>query len=53
MPVRMVESKQNARLKELRRALARTRGRERARGAYWLVSKGPNLLEEALRAACA
>ena len=46
MPVRIVQSKQNARLKELRRALAAP-GRE-ARGLAAI--EGPNLLEEALRA---
>jgi TrmH family RNA methyltransferase len=46
MPVRIVQSKQNARLKELRRALALP-GRE-GRGLAGI--EGPNLLEEALRA---
>ena len=46
MPVRVVESKQNARLKELRRALAAS-GRETT-GRVGI--EGPNLLEEALRA---
>lgn len=46
MPVRIVQSKQNARLKELRRALAAP-GRE-ARGLAGI--EGLNLLEEALRA---
>ncbi|MGA2635020.1 MAG: RNA methyltransferase [Terracidiphilus sp.] len=46
MPVRIVQSKQNARLKELRRALDRP-GRE-SRGLSGI--EGPNLLEEALRA---
>ena len=46
MPIRIIESKQNARLKELRRALA-----EPARKANGLAGvEGPNLLEEALRA---
>ena len=46
MPVRVVESKQNARLKELRKALAAP-----GRGASALVGiEGENLLEEALRA---
>ena len=46
MPVRVVESKQNARLKELRKALSAP-----GRGAQALVGiEGPNLLEEALRA---
>jgi RNA methyltransferase, TrmH family len=46
MPVRIVQSKQNARLKELRRALGRP-GRE---GHGMAGIEGPNLLEEALRA---
>jgi TrmH family RNA methyltransferase len=46
MPVRIVQSKQNARLKELRRAIARP-GRESA-GLAGI--EGPNLVEEALRA---
>lgn len=46
MPVRVIESKQNARLKALRKALAGT-----GRGAAKLVGiEGPHLLEEALRA---
>jgi RNA methyltransferase, TrmH family len=46
MPVRIVQSKQNARLKELRRALNQP-GRDN-RGLVGI--EGPNLLEEALRA---
>jgi len=46
MPLRIVNSKQNARLKELRRALSRP-GRDAAALAG---IEGPNLLEEALRA---
>jgi TrmH family RNA methyltransferase len=46
MPVRIVQSKQNARLKELRRALGHPL-RER-RGPVGI--EGPNLIEEALRA---
>jgi TrmH family RNA methyltransferase len=46
MPYRIVQSKQNSRLKELRRALAQT-GRD-ASGLAGI--EGPNLLEEALRA---
>ncbi len=46
MPIRVVESKQNARLKELRRALAAS-GRDKI-GRVGI--EGPNLLEEALRA---
>ena len=46
MPVRIVNSKQNARLKELRRALSRP-----GRDAGTLAGiEGPNLLDEALRA---
>jgi RNA methyltransferase, TrmH family len=46
MPVRIVESKQNARLKELRRALASPNHRAlRFRGI-----EGPHLVEEAIRA---
>ncbi|MGA3373734.1 MAG: RNA methyltransferase [Terracidiphilus sp.] len=46
MPIRIVQSKQNSRLKELRRALARP-GRD---GGGLAGIEGPNLLEEALRA---
>jgi TrmH family RNA methyltransferase len=46
MPIRIIQSKQNARLKELRRALSHP-GRERSSLAG---IEGPNLLEEALRA---
>ena len=46
MPVRIVQSKQNARLKELRRAL---RSPERKTGGL-IGIEGPNLLEEADRA---
>jgi TrmH family RNA methyltransferase len=50
MPLRIVQSKQNIRLKELRRALA-SPGRDRSGLAGGLVGiEGPNLLEEALRA---
>jgi len=46
MPVRVVESKDNARLKELRKALS-----ARSRGPGALVGiEGPKLIEEALRA---
>jgi len=45
MPVRIVQSKQNARLKELRRAL-----RSPERGSGVIAIEGPNLVEEALRA---
>ena len=50
MPLRIVQSKQNARLKELRRALA-SPPRESAREARGLAGvEGPKLIEEALRA---
>jgi TrmH family RNA methyltransferase len=45
MPVRIVQSKQNARLKQLRRALAHPGGDDGV-----AAIEGPNLLEEALRA---
>ena len=46
MPLRIVQSKQNVRLKDLRRALAHP-----GRDAHGLAGiEGPNLLEEALRA---
>jgi len=46
MPIRIVQSKQNSRLKELRKALARPERNERG-----LVGiEGPNLVKEALRA---
>lgn len=46
MPIRIIESKQNPRLKQLRRALVRP-----ARAAHGLAGiEGPNLLAEALRA---
>jgi RNA methyltransferase, TrmH family len=44
MPLRIVQSKQNSRLKELRRALTRP-----ARGLDPVGIEGPNLLEEAVR----
>jgi RNA methyltransferase, TrmH family len=46
MPIRVVESKDNARLKELRKALAATGGSAQGRVGI----EGPHLLEEALRA---
>jgi RNA methyltransferase, TrmH family len=46
MPLRIVQSKHNSRLKELRRALTRTA--RSGRGPVGI--EGPNLLEEALRA---
>lgn len=49
MPTRIVQSKQNERLKQLRRVLAKP-----AHGASSLVAlEGPNLVEEALRAGLA
>ncbi len=49
MPLRIVQSKQNSRLKELRRAFAQP-----GRGAQGLAAiEGPNLLAEALRAGLA
>jgi TrmH family RNA methyltransferase len=52
MPVRIVQSKQNGRLKELRRALAHPGGLDHpSRDGRGLAGiEGPNLLEEALRA---
>ncbi|HVN92614.1 MAG TPA: RNA methyltransferase [Terracidiphilus sp.] len=52
MPVRVIESKQNARVKELRKALADAGrgGSARASGAGLVGIEGPNLVEEALRA---
>ena len=47
MPIRIVQSKQNARLKELRRALA-SPGRNERRTCAGI--EGPNLLAEAVRA---
>jgi TrmH family RNA methyltransferase len=46
MPIRIIQSKQNARLKELRRALAHPIREGRSLAGI----EGPNLLEEALRA---
>jgi len=46
MPIRIVQSKQNARLKELRKALAHPGRNERGLVAI----EGPNLVEEAFRA---
>jgi len=54
MPLRIVQSKQNSRLKELRRALAHPgqEARSPAGGNSRILAgiEGPNLLEEALRA---
>lgn len=47
-PIRIVQSQQNPRLKELRRALSRPAGSLAAGGLVGI--EGPNLLEEALRA---
>jgi TrmH family RNA methyltransferase len=53
MPVRIVQSKQNARLKELRRALAQPgRGGVGAAGGIAGI-EGPNLIAEAVRAGLA
>jgi TrmH family RNA methyltransferase len=50
MPLRIVQSKQNPRLKQLRRALAQPL-RYRGPSGYFLAGiEGPNLLEEAMRA---
>lgn len=46
MPLRIVQSKQNGRLKELRSALAHPRRNERGLAGI----EGPNLIEEAVRA---
>jgi len=46
MPIRIVQSKQNARLKELRKALAHPGRNERGLAGI----EGPNLVEEAIRA---
>jgi len=50
MPVRIVHSKQNARLKELRRALAHPPRSGIGEPAQLAGIEGPNLLHEALRA---
>jgi TrmH family RNA methyltransferase len=50
MPLRIVQSKQNPRLKQLRRALARPLGDAEAGGRMLAGIEGPNLLKEALRA---
>jgi TrmH family RNA methyltransferase len=50
MPVRIVQSKQNARLKELRRALAAPGRGAGSEGRGLAGIEGPNLIEEALRA---
>ena len=50
MPLRIVQSKQNARLKELRRALAHPLRESGGDGRGLAGIEGPNLIEEALRA---
>ena len=53
MPLRIVQSKQNARLKELRKALAspsRLSSSEAGDAPALAGIEGPNLLEEAIRA---
>ncbi len=54
MPVRIVQSKQNSRLKELRAALARPGSRDRGTGDRGLAGiEGPNLIAEAVRSGLA
>jgi TrmH family RNA methyltransferase len=50
MPIRIVQSKQNPRLKQLRRALAKPLGDAEAGGRMLAGIEGPNLLKEAVRA---
>jgi TrmH family RNA methyltransferase len=50
MPIRIVQSKQNPRLKQLRRALAKPLGDGQAGGRMLAGIEGPNLLKEAVRA---
>ena len=50
MPIRIVQSKQNPRLKQLRRALAKPLGDGQAGGRMLAGIEGPNLLKEAQRA---
>jgi len=50
MPVRIVQSKQNARLKDLRRALAQPLRESSREGRALAGIEGPNLIAEALRA---
>jgi hypothetical protein len=52
MTFRIVQSKQNSRLKQLRRALAQPLREAGADGRVLLGIEGPNLLGEALRAGC-
>ena len=53
MPLRIVQSKQNARLKQLRKALANPSRESRSGAPHLAGIEGPNLLEEALRAGLA
>ena len=50
MPLRIVQSKQNPRLKQLRRALAQPLRETSRMGRVLAGIEGPNLIEEALRA---
>ena len=50
MPLRIVQSKQNPRLKQLRRALVKPLRDEETNGRVLAGIEGPNLLEEAIRA---
>jgi TrmH family RNA methyltransferase len=50
MPLRIVQSKQNPRLKQLRRALAQPLRESSRVGRVMVGIEGPNLLDEALRA---
>jgi TrmH family RNA methyltransferase len=50
MPLRIVQSKQNSRLKQLRRALAQPLREAGEDGRFLVGIEGPNLLGEALRA---
>jgi TrmH family RNA methyltransferase len=53
MPLRIVQSKQNARLKQLRKALSNPARESRSGAPHLAGIEGPNLLEEALRAGLA
>jgi TrmH family RNA methyltransferase len=53
MPLRIVQSKQNARLKQLRKALANPARESRSGAPHLAGIEGPNLLQEALRAGLA
>ena len=50
MPFRIVQSRQNPRLKQLRRALAHPLRDSGPEGHFLAGIEGPNLLDEALRA---